>query len=171
MSDKVYDPPKGSTNPHIKNIDQYALMYKQSIEDPKAFFGKEAITNLSWSEPFTGIHNGEFQESKWFEGGKLNIAFNCIDRHLAEHADKTALIWEGDEPDQSKEISYFDLHKNVCKFSNILKDLGARKGSRICIYMPMIPEAAYAILACARIGAINSVVFGGVSPESYKYLI
>ena len=84
MSDKVYDPPKGSTNPHIKNLDQYALMYKQSIEDPKAFFGKEAITNLSWSEPFTGIHNDEFQESKWFEGGKLNIAFNCIDRHLSD---------------------------------------------------------------------------------------
>ena len=168
MSDKVYDPPRGVTNPHIKNLDQYTVMYKQSIEDPKGFFGKEAITNLSWSEPFTGIHNDEFKESKWFEGGKLNIAFNCIDRHLAEYSDKTALIWEGDEPDQSKEISYFELHKNVCKFSNILKDLGARKGSRICIYMPMIPEAAYAMLACARIGAIHSVVFGGFSPESLK---
>ena len=119
-------------------------------------------------KPFTSVHNNKFADSKWFEGGKINVAYNCIDRHLSMHASKTAIIWEGDSPDESKEISYASLHENVSKFGNILKDLGASKGSRICIYMPMIPEAAYAMLACARIGAIHSVVFGGFSPESLK---
>ena len=168
MSDKIYQPPKTLKNPHIENVDEYAAMYKESIENPEIFFGNAALQNLSWSQPFTSVHNNEFAEAKWFEGGKLNIAFNCIDRHLEKYADKTALIWEGDDPDQSQDISYFELHQNVCKFSNILKDLGAEKGSRVCIYMPMIPEAAYAMLACARIGAIHSVVFGGFSPESLK---
>ena len=168
MSDKIYQPPKTFKNPHIENVDAYAAMYKESIENPETFFGNAALQNISWSQPFTSVHNNEFAEAKWFEGGKLNIAFNCIDRHLEKYADKTALIWEGDDPDQSQDISYFELHQNVCKFSNILKDLGAEKGSRVCIYMPMIPEAAYAMLACARIGAIHSVVFGGFSPESLK---
>ena len=168
MSDKIYQPPKTLKNPHIENLDEYAAMYKESIESPKTFFGNAALQNLSWSKPFTSVHNNEFVEAKWFKGGELNIAFNCIDRHLEKYADKTALIWEGDDPDQSQEISYFALHQNVCKFSNILRDLGAKKGSRVCIYMPMIPEAAYAMLACARIGAIHSVVFGGFSPESLK---
>ncbi|MDB4056623.1 acetate--CoA ligase [Gammaproteobacteria bacterium] len=168
MSDKIYQPPKTLKNPHIENVDEYAAMYKESIENPETFFGNAALQNLSWSQPFTSVHNNEFAEAKWFEGGKLNIAFNCIDRHLEKYADKTALIWEGDDPDQSQDISYFELHQNVCKFSNILKDLGAEKGSRVCIYLPMIPEAAYAMLACARIGAIHSVVFGGFSPESLK---
>ena len=168
MSDKIYQPPKTLKNPHIENVDEYAAMYKESIENPETFFGNAALQNLSWSQPFTSVHNNEFAEAKWFEGGKLNIAFNCIDRHLEKYADKTALVWEGDDPDQSQDISYFELHQNVCKFSNILKDLGAEKGSRVCIYMPMIPEAAYAMLACARIGAIHSVVFGGFSPESLK---
>ena len=168
MSDKIYQPPKTLKNPHIENVDEYAAMYKESIENPETFFGNAALQNLSWNQPFTSVHNNEFAEAKWFEGGKLNIAFNCIDRHLEKYADKTALIWEGDDPDQSQDISYFELHQNVCKFSNVLKDLGAEKGSRVCIYMPMIPEAAYAMLACARIGAIHSVVFGGFSPESLK---
>ena len=168
MSDKIYQPPKTLKNPHIENVDEYAAMYKESIENPETFFGNAALQNISWSQPFTSVHNNEFAEAKWFEGGKLNIAFNCIDRHLEKYADKTALIWEGDDPGQSQDISYFELHQNVCKFSNILKDLGAEKGSRVCIYMPMIPEAAYAMLACARIGAIHSVVFGGFSPESLK---
>ena len=168
MSDKIYQPPKTLKNPHIENVDEYAAMYKESIENPETFFGNAALQNLSWSQPFTSVHNNEFAEAKWFEGGKLNIAFNCIDRHLERYADKTALIWEGDDPDQSQDISYFELHQNVCKFSNVLKDLGAEKGSRVCIYMPMIPEVAYAMLACARIGAIHSVVFGGFSPESLK---
>jgi acetyl-CoA synthetase len=168
MSEKIYQPPASLKNPHIESFDQYAQMYKESIEDSEMFFSKQALENLSWTKKFTKVHNNSFKNSKWFEDGEINIAFNCIDRHLKENANKTALIWEGDDPEQSKEISYSELHINVCKFSNILKDLGGQKGSRICIYMPMIPEAAYAMLACARIGAIHSVVFGGFSPESLK---
>ena len=168
MNDKIYQPPKNLINPYIADLDQYASMYQESIEDPTTFFGNAARENLSWIEPFTKVHNNNFLEAQWFEGGKLNVAYNCIDRHLDKDGGKIALIWEGDEPDQSQEISYLELHKNVCKFSNILKDLGAVKGSKICIYMPMIPEAAYAMLACARIGAIHSVVFGGFSPEALK---
>ena len=168
MNDKTYQPPKNLINPYIADLDQYASMYQESIEDPTTFFGNAARENLSWIEPFTKVHNNNFLEAQWFEGGKLNVAYNCIDRHLDKDGGKIALIWEGDEPDQSQEISYLELHKNVCKFSNILKDLGAVKGSKICIYMPMIPEAAYAMLACARIGAIHSVVFGGFSPEALK---
>ena len=168
MSGKKYLPPKTLFNQFIKNLDAYNEMYQHSIEDPQTFFGEQAEENLVWIEPFTSIHNNKFSDSKWFEGGKINIAYNCIDRHLKLDADKIALIWEGDDPEQSKEITYAELHLNVCKFSNILKNLGVIKGSRVCIYMPMIPEAAYAMLACARIGAIHSVVFGGFSPESLK---
>ena len=168
MNDKIYQPPKNLINPYIADLDQYASMYQESIEDPTTFFGNAARENLSWIDPFTRVHNDNFSEAQWFEGGKLNVAYNCIDRHLDKDGRKIALIWEGDEPNQSQEISYLELHKNVCKFSNILKDLGAVKGSKICIYMPMIPEAAYAMLACARIGAIHSVVFGGFSPEALK---
>ena len=168
MAEKKYLPPKNLVNPFIKNLDEYDEMYQESISDPQTFFGDQAEKNLSWVEPFANVYNGEFVDSKWFEDGKINIAYNCIDRHLEMHADKTALIWEGDDPDESSEISYADLYKNVCRFGNILKNLGASKGSRVCIYMPMIPEAAFAMLACARIGAIHSVVFGGFSPESLK---
>ena len=168
MSNKIYLPPKTLTNPYLKDMDEYSQMYKESIENPESFFGHQAKENLDWIEPFRSTHNNNFSESKWFEGGKINIAYNCIDRHLKEHADKTALIWEGDNSDESIDISYSELHKKVCKFANVLKSLGAIKGSRVCIYMPMIPEAAYAMLACARIGAIHSVVFGGFSPESLK---
>jgi acetyl-CoA synthetase len=168
VSGKKYLPPKTLFNPFIKNLDAYNEMYQHSIKDPQTFFGEQAEENLAWIEPFTSIHNNKFSDSKWFEGGKINIAYNCIDRHLKLDADKIALIWEGDDPEQSKEITYAELHLNVCKFSNILKNLGVIKGSRVCIYMPMIPEAAYAMLACARIGAIHSVVFGGFSPESLK---
>ena len=168
MAEKKYQPPKNLENPFVKNLDEFQAMYEASIKDPKTFFGGQAEENLSWIEPFSSIHNGKFADAKWFEGGKINIAHNCIDRHLEKFANKTALIWEGDDPRQSTEISFSELHKNVCKFANILKNLEAKKGSRICIYMPMIPEAAYAMLACARIGAIHSVVFGGFSPESLK---
>ena len=168
MTEKKYLPPENLVNPFIKNLDEYNEMYQSSIKNPQSFFGDQAIENLAWMEPFSKVHNGDFADSKWFEGGKINIAYNCIDRHLKMHADKTALIWEGDDPNESSEITYADLHLNVSKFSNILKNLGALKGSRVCIYMPMIPEAAYAMLACARIGAIHSVVFGGFSPESLK---
>ena len=168
MAEKKYLPPKNLVNPYVKSIDEYKHMYQQSIDDPKAFFGKEAIENLDWIEPFKSVHNDGFIDSKWFQEGKINVSYNCIDRHLKLRADKTALIWEGDNPNESHEISYTELHQNVSKFGNVLKNLGALKGSRICIYMPMIPEAAYAMLACARIGAIHSVVFGGFSPESLK---
>ena len=168
MAEKKYLPPKNLVNPYVKSLDEYKHMYQQSIDDPKAFFGKEAIENLDWIEPFKSVHNDDFINSKWFQEGKINVSYNCIDRHLKLRADKTALIWEGDNPNESHEISYTELHQNVSKFGNVLKNLGASKGSRICIYMPMIPEAAYAMLACARIGAIHSVVFGGFSPESLK---
>ena len=168
MSEKKYLPPKNLVNPFIKDLEEYNKMYQESIEDPQAFFQKQALDNLEWIEPFKSVHNEKFVNSKWFEEGKINVAHNCIDRHLEVHANKTALIWEGDDPNESQEISYQGLHENVSKFGNILKNLGASKGSRVCIYMPMIPEAAYAMLACARIGAIHSVVFGGFSPESLK---
>ena len=168
MAEKKYLPPKNLVNPYVKSLDEYKHMYQQSIDDPNAFFGKEAIENLDWIEPFKSVHNDDFINSKWFQEGKINVSYNCIDRHLKLRADKTALIWEGDDPNESHEISYTELHQNVSKFGNVLKHLGASKGSRICIYMPMIPEAAYAMLACARIGAIHSVVFGGFSPESLK---
>jgi acetyl-CoA synthetase len=168
MSDKTYQPPQNIKNPFIEDFPSYERMYKESINDPDKFFGKMALENLSWIKPFKKVHNNNFSNTKWFEGGKINIAFNCIDRHLKKNSNKTAIIWEGDDPNQSEEISYKELHNKVCKFSNILKELGASKGSRVCIYMPMIPEAAYAMLACTRIGAIHSVVFGGFSPESLK---
>ncbi len=168
MAQKKYLPPKNLANPYIKTLDEYKEIYQESIENPQSFFRKQALENLNWIEPFESVHNNQFIDSKWFEGGKINVSYNCIDRHLKLNAKKTAIIWEGDEPNQSQEVSYKELHQNVSKFGNILKDLGATKGSRICIYMPMIPEAAYAMLACARIGAIHSVVFGGFSPESLK---
>ena len=168
MAEKKYLPPKNLVNPFIKDLEEYYGMYQESIEDPQAFFHNQALDNLDWIEPFKSVHNGKFVDSKWFEDGKINIAHNCIDRHLEVHAKKTALIWEGDDPNESQEISYQELHENVSKFGNILKNLGASKGSRICIYMPMIPEAAYAMLACAIICSIHSVVFGGFSPESLK---
>ena len=168
MAEKKYLPPKNLVNPFIKDLEEYYEKYQESIEDPQAFFHNQALDNLDWVEPFKSVHNEKFVDSKWFEDGKINVAHNCIDRHLEVHAKKTALIWEGDDPNESQEISYQELHENVSKFGNILKNLGASKGSRICLYMPMIPEAAYAMLACARIGAIHSVVFGGFSPESLK---
>ena len=168
MEDKIYNPQQNISNPHIKDIDQYKAMYEESINDPKSFFGNMAKDNLNWIEPFTEVHNDNFSNATWFDGGKLNISENCIDRHLENNADKTALIWEGDNPDESTSVTYQELHDEVCKLSNALKELGVSKGSRVCIYMPMILEASYAMLACARIGAIHSVVFGGFSPEALK---
>ena len=167
MSSNLYHPEEGS-NIHIKNIDEYNKLYQQSINNPSKFFANLAEENLSWMEEFVSVHNGEFANTKWFEGGKINISVNCIDRHLKNNANKTALIWEGDDPNDSKELSFQELHDEVCKFANVLKSLGVKKGSRVCIYMPMILEVAFAMLACTRIGAIHSVVFGGFSPESLK---
>ena len=168
MTQEKYNPNPKFSNPHIKDFDEYLSLYRESIENPEKFFGELARENIRWIEDFKEVHNSKFQDTKWFSGGKTNITLNCIDRHLEDNGDKVALIWEGDEPGNSKEISFKELHSEVCKFANILKSLQVKKGSRVCIYMPMIPEAAFAMFACARIGAIHSVVFGGFSPESLK---
>jgi len=167
MSQKIYNP-KYSSNPYIKDFDEYKELYKQSVENPSQFFKDLANENISWIEDFKTTFNGRFSNAKWFEEGKTNISLNCIDRHLESHANKTALIWEGDDPSDSKELTFQELHDEVCKFANVLKGLGVEKGSRVCIYMPMIVETAFAMLACTRIGAVHSVVFGGFSPESLK---
>ena len=154
---------------HI-NAEKYKAMYQQSIEAPEAFWAEQAKTFLSWDSDWDSVCEYDFKQGQasWFKGATLNVSYNCIDRHLPQRADQTALIWEGDEPTDDKHISYTELHQQVCKLSNALKSRGVKKGDRVCIYMPMIPEAAYAMLACTRIGAIHSVVFGGFSPEALK---
>ena len=152
------------------NQDRYQAMYQQSIENPDQFWAEQAAEFLQWESPWHTVRDVDFAkgEATWFGGGKLNVAVNCIDRHLAERADQTAIIWEGDEPTDDKKISYRELHDRVSRLGNVLRDRRVKKGDRVCIYMPMIPEAAYAMLACARIGAVHSVVFGGFSPEALK---
>ena len=152
------------------NQDRYKAMYQQSIENPDQFWAEQAAEFLQWESPWQTVRDVDFSkgEATWFGGGKLNVAVNCIDRHLAKRADQTAIIWEGDEPTDDKKINYRELHDNVSRLGNVLRDRGVKKGDRVCIYMPMIPEAAYAMLACARIGAVHSVVFGGFSPEALK---
>jgi acetyl-CoA synthetase len=149
---------------------KYDAMYKASIETPDAFWSEQATTFLEWMTPFTRVSECDMAKGdiKWFLGGKLNVTSNCIDRHLPQRADQVAIIWEGDEPGTERKITYQELHDAVCKMANVLKDRGVSKGDRVCIYMPMIPEAAFAMLACARIGAVHSVVFGGFSPDSLK---
>ena len=152
------------------NQDRYQAMYQQSIENPDQFWAEQAAEFLQWESPWHTVRDVDFAkgEATWFGGGKLNVAVNCIDRHMAKRADQTAIIWEGDEPTDDKKISYRELHDRVSRLGNVLRDRGVKKGDRVCIYMPMIPEAAYAMLACARIGAVHSVVFGGFSPEALK---
>ena len=155
----------------LLNKDEYEKLYKESIENPESFWGEQAKC-IDWFKPFSknSIRKVNFSknnlEIKWFYDGKLNVSYNCIDRHLEKKGDQTAIIWEGDDPQESKHISYKELHAEVCLMANVLKSKGVKKGDRITIYMPMIPEATYAMLACARIGAIHSVVFGGFSPDS-----
>ena len=152
------------------NKEKYQQMYQQSIDQPDLFWSEQASDFLTWDTPWQTVCNYDFAagEATWFGGGKLNVAVNCIDRHLASRADQTALIWEGDEPSDDKNITYAELHEQVSRLGNLLRDRGVKKGDRVCIYMPMIPEAAYAMLACARIGAVHSVVFGGFSPDALK---
>ena len=166
MSNELYSPK--SINPYIKDINEFKKLYNESIENPKEFFEALAKENISWLKDFEEVHNNDFSSTRWFSGGQTNVSFNCIDRHLNNNANKVALIWEGDDGSESKKLTYQELHDEVCKFANVLKNLGVEKGSRVCIYMPMIIEASFAMLACARIGAVHSVVFGGFSPESLK---
>lgn len=154
---------------HI-NKQQYQALYQQSITDPASFWAEQANQFLDWHSPWQSVYHFDFQrgETSWFTGAKLNVSVNCIDRHLATRGEQTAIIWEGDDPDDSTSITYNELHQQVCQLANALKARGVKKGDRVCIYLPMIVEAAYAMLACARIGAIHSVVFGGFSPEALK---
>lgn len=149
---------------------QYDAMYRESIDSPATFWPRMATTFLDWLAPFTQLYDGDMAkgEARWFIDGKLNVSLNCIDRHLPQRAQQTAILWEADEPGNTRKISYQQLHDEVCQLANLLKRRGVRKGDRVCIYMPMIPEAAMAMLACARIGAVHSVVFGGFSPEALK---
>ncbi|KXU39208.1 acetyl-coenzyme A synthetase [Ventosimonas gracilis] len=154
---------------HLTDED-YLRLYRQSIEQPQQFWGEQASAFLDWFKPWDSVCQGVMQQgtATWFAGGKLNVAYNCIDRHLSARAEQVAFIWEGDEPNESKKITYRELHDKVCRLANLLKSRGINKGDRVCIYMPMIPEAAFAMLACARIGAVHSVVFGGFSPDSLR---
>lgn len=154
----------------LVGTEKYKQLYQQSVTDPEGFWGEQA-KRLHWRKPWTKVKNTRYAPDvsiKWFEGGELNIAENCIDRHLTTKADKTAIIWEGDDPAESRHISYRELHGYVSRLANVLTKHGVKKGDRVTIYMPMIPEAAYAMLACARIGAVHSVVFGGFSAQSLK---
>ncbi|ELS9255840.1 acetate--CoA ligase [Vibrio parahaemolyticus] len=156
------------THTHADN-DTYLAMYQQSVIDPEGFWNEHGKI-VDWIKPFTKVKSTSFDtghvDIRWFEDGTLNVSANCIDRHLAEHGDDVAIIWEGDAPADDKTLTFNELHKEVCKFSNALKDQGVRKGDVVCLYMPMVPEAAIAMLACTRIGAVHTVVFGGFSPEA-----
>ena len=169
MSDKIYPPSADFiANAHI-NKDKYDAMYAASIKDPEAFWAEHG-KRIDWITPFSKVKNVNYAypdvSIKWFEDGELNVAANCIDRHLATRGDQTAIIWEGDNPNESKHITYNELHAQVSKLANVYKNMGVGKGDRVVLYIPMIPEAAYAMLACARIGAIHSIVFAGFSPEA-----
>lgn len=171
MSDvKVYEvPAEVAARAYISN-DKYLKMYKRSIDDSDNFWAEQAEIFVSWFKKWDTVQEWDYNKGhiKWFIGGELNVSYNCLDRHLATRADQTAILWEGDNPAESKRLSYKELHTEVCKFANVLKSRGVHKGDRVCIYLPMIPEAAISMLACARIGAVHSVVFGGFSPEALK---
>ncbi|GAM65174.1 acetyl-coenzyme A synthetase [Vibrio ishigakensis] len=144
-------------------------MYQQSVQDPEAFWAEHGKI-VEWIKPFTKVKQTSYDpghvDIKWFEDGTLNVSANCIDRHLATRGDEVAIIWEGDDPTQDATLTFNQLHEKVCRFSNALKAQGVKKGDVVCLYMPMVPEAAVAMLACTRIGAVHTVVFGGFSPEA-----
>ncbi|GAB5339601.1 acetate--CoA ligase [Pseudomonas fluorescens] len=152
------------------NQEDYQRLYRQSIEQPEIFWAEQAKRFLHWMTPWHTVQHSDINigAAQWFAGGQLNVSYNCIDRHLAQRADQPAFIWEGDDPATSSKITYRQLHQNVSRLANVLKSRGVKKGDRVCIYMPMIPEAAYAMLACTRIGAVHSVVFGGFSPDALR---
>jgi len=166
----IYEPSEEIINDAVISNEEFEELYKESINNPNQFWDQQARNYLSWDKEWDVVKKSDLTKGdiSWFKGAKLNASVNCIDRHLENNGEKTAIIWEGDDPQDSLKITYKQLHESVCRFANALKKRGIGKGDRVCIYMPMIPEAAYAMLACARIGAIHSVVFGGFSPESLK---
>jgi acetyl-CoA synthetase len=167
--DKIYPVPDDFAADALVTAADYGRLYAEAATDPDRFWAREA-QRLEWMQPFTTVKDTSFDEAdfgiRWFADGVLNVSVNCLDRHLAERGDETAIIWEGDHPSESRRVSYRELHEEVCRLANALKSLGVGKGDRVTLYMPMIPAAAAAMLACARIGAIHSVVFGGFSPDS-----
>jgi acetyl-CoA synthetase len=167
--EKIYDVPAEWRKRAFANDARYQELYARSIKDPNGFWAEQAKC-IDWIKPFSKVKNSSYDPHnvsiKWFEDGTLNVAYNCVDRHLAKRGNQTAILWEGDDPKTDKKLTYKQLHAEVCRFANVLKARGVKKGDRVTIYMPMIPEAAISMLACARIGAIHSVVFGGFSPES-----
>ncbi|HVZ67906.1 MAG TPA: acetate--CoA ligase [Rhizomicrobium sp.] len=169
MSDTLLSVPDEWKRRALIDRAKYEEMYARSVKDPDGFWAEQA-RRIDWIKPFAKVKNVSWDPDnlfiKWFEDGSLNVSANCVDRHLAKRAKQTAILWEGDDPSQSKAITYEELHREVCRFANVLKAHGVKKGDRVTIYLPMIPEAAYAMLACARIGAVHSVVFAGFSPDS-----
>lgn len=170
LANKVYEVPESITKSAHINAKQYEAMYERSITDTDGFWAEQAEQFVSWFERWDRVQDWDFAKGKirWFEGAKLNASYNCLDRHLDIRGDQVAIIWESDDPAVDKKLTYRELHEQVCRFANVLKAHGVKKGDPVCIYLPMVPEAAIAMLACARIGAIHSVVFGGFSPESLK---
>ena len=166
----VYPVPESWRDSAYIDRARYEAMYRRSIVEPESFWAEQAREFLHWERPWASVCGGDFGAgtATWFAGGKLNVTTNCIDRHLATRGQQVAILWEGDDRAESSAITYRELHAQVCRLANVLKSRGVDKGDRVCIYMPMVPEAAYAMLACARIGAIHSVVFGGFSPEALK---
>ncbi len=166
----LYPVPEGFKKNAAIDLARYQSMYEQSVNSPDTFWAEQAKTFLTWQQPWSQVTKSDLKkgEVSWFVGGKLNVSVNCIDRHLPARANQTAIIWEGDDPSEDQFITYQELHDQVCRLANALRERGVKKGDRVCIYMPMIPEAAYAMLACTRIGAIHSIVFGGFSPEALK---
>ena len=172
MSDsKVYDVLPHAAQRALIDEASYQAMYKRSIEDPEGFWTDMANEHVHWFRKWDKVSDWSFDGDvsiRWFNGAKVNVAYNCLDRHLEERGDKPAILWEGDQPGEERRITFRELHAEVCKFSNVLKSKGVQKDDRVCVYMPMVPEAAVAMLACARIGAVHSVVFGGFSPDALR---
>ena len=168
MSSKTYPVPKSASARAKIDAAKYDKWYKESVEEPEIFWDRHG-RRIDWFKPYTKVKNTSFKgrvSIKWFEDGQTNVSYNCIDRHLKTRGEETAIIWEGDNPYIDKKITYNQLYDQVCRMANVMKKHGVKKGDRVTIYMPMVPEAAYAMLACARIGAIHSVVFAGFSPEA-----
>ena len=169
-ANKIYPVPQGVADNALLTQGEYEAMYRRSLDEPESFWAEQADRFLTWFRKWDRVSNNDLTtgQIRWFEGGKLNVSYNCLDRHLETHGDRHAVIWEGDEPGNVRRITYRELHEEVCRLSNVLKERGVAKGDRVSIYMPMIPEAVVAMLACTRIGAVHSIVFGGFSPHALR---